>query len=268
MAGYKELVEEWRLDEGDSSITGTRAFYKYSGGTASLPSIGDSFSTTYQNCILRNINHTKFFPDPDDRSEWIEKLVCNYSTQPLRSETISPDEEERRYRLGTEVITIDEPSNWKWSLKGSKCDQPLYVSNVVGSYTRQKLLTSDAAKETWLRDVVEGLSGTINAAAYEGHRIGSLLFEGVSGGTQYDENGDKVWLFEVTFTYRLIRGGPGSFDGSLWYVHDYNGAKITQDDWLYLWNRNASASGEGAWDKPVDEDGNGLYQKTNFNLII
>ena len=47
MAGYKELRENWNFDEASTGSTGTRVFIDETGGTASLPSLGDSFDILY-----------------------------------------------------------------------------------------------------------------------------------------------------------------------------------------------------------------------------
>lgn len=268
MSGYKELVESWDLVESKTGVVGKRAFYKSATGTASLPELDDSFSTNYQSCICRNIRHTKFFPDPTDRSEWVELLECDYNTNTGSTEDKEFDEEERRYSGGTEVISVENPDNWQWKLKGSALKQPLYLTNVIGSFTAQRKLTSDAAKETWLQDRFEAQVGTINQAKFDGHRIGSVLWDTISGGTQYDENGDKFWLFELVFSYRLIRSGPKVDVGGKPFPIDFLGNAITENDWWYAWNKNASAAGTGAWDIPTDADGAEMYSKSDFTLIF
>lgn len=269
MAGYKEIVEDYRFELTTNSQSGSRSFYKQADGTASLPELGDEFNSTYKECLARRIVAKKFFPDPDDRTKWIEKNDVEYTTRG-NSDVLVIDPDERRYQLGTEVITVDTPPNWKWELKKDDLTQPLYLTNIVGSFTRQRELNSTSAKESWLTDKVEGLSGCINDAKFEGHRIGSVLFDGVSGGTQYDKDGTLVWVFEMQFTYRLIRSGPSSAPDKKGNVYpiNYNGVNIIKDDWLYLWNKKASASGHGAWDKPIDLDDRFLYSKVNFNDLF
>jgi len=265
MAGYKELVDEYRMQETTSGVTAMRAFYPLTGGGESLPDIGDAFKnpvsgTTFNNCLCITRDREAFFPDPDNRANWSEKIVCNFGTGSVSSDRLATDEEERRFQLGGEIITIDDPINWTWNLQGDPLDQPAFLSNVMGSFTRQRQLGSDAAKETWVTNRLEVYAGCINTAKFEGFREGSVLFQGVSGGgTQYDSQGSKFWLFELSFAFRIIRAAGGE---------DYAGDLITKDDWLYLWNKDAGGAGQGAWDQPKSGDGKFLYEKKDLTQIF
>jgi len=282
LSGYKELVEDYRLIETSDKTTGTRAYYKDSSGTARLPLVGDEWSSTKRNVLCRRRSHTKFFPDPNDRSTWIEKIVCEFSSSPLGAETrdTAPDAvENRRFQLGAEIQSIDEPSNWYWwenagvTPKTDKVDQPMFLSNVMGTFTRQRVLTSDSQKDKWVQEKLEGQAGTINDREWEGFRRGSVLFNGISGGTQVDVDGNRVWVFECEFTFRIIRSG-GEFvtENGKKYPADYSGAAIKEYDWLYVWRKNASSSGKGAWDRPYDDitqgDGDFLYAESDLENIF
>jgi len=281
MAGYKEIVEDWELVEEDSRIEGTRSFYPHSSGTASLPAVGDQWDSSNRNLLCRKRRRVKFFPDVSDRSEWSEKIMCFFSTSAIDAEVRDPDIDQRRFMLGAEIMSIDDPENWYWwqsdalATKTDKVKQPLSLSNIMGSFTRQRILTSESAKDKWISDKLIAYGGTINDREFEGFRIGSVLFNGVSGGTQADLDGDQVWVFDCEFLYRIIRAGGKytQIDGKgPFYPADYNGSAIVKDDWLYVWRKDASASGQGAWDKPIDKntqaDGNFIYKKTDLSQIF
>ena len=65
-------------------------------------------------------------------------------------------------------------------------------------------------------------------------------------------------MFELEFSYRIIRAAGG---------RDASGNAITQDDWLYIWRKEISESGAGAWDKPKDGNtpANNIFAKTHFD---
>jgi len=268
MAGYKELVDEYRFNQTETELSGTRAFYPLTGGASSLPVIGDEFydyveGETIANCNLRSIEHGIYFPDPSDRSKWKKKYVCNYSTKPRGGGMIrSTDLDERRFQMGGEILTIpwsddEESPSWKWQDEAA-LKQPLSLSNIMGSFTRTVVFNSDSEKDTWLKAHLETKGGTINDAEFEGFREGAVLFSSFSGGTQYDDQGDKIWVFELEFSYRIIRAAGG------W---DASGNAITKDDWLYIWRKEISYSGAGAWDKPKDGNtpANNIFAKTHFD---
>jgi len=250
MAGYKEFYNDYSLMISAAAVTGTRAFYKSPNGPATLPEINDKFNTAYPQCKCNKITHKKLTIDRvNDASfggteaDFLEKITCEYTTEKDTGRG-DFDEDQRRYSMGGEVLTVDNPTYWQWD-DDEPVAQPIYISNVIGSFTRQVRFSSTATKNNWLREKAEIAAGCINHAEFEGHRIGSVLFSGISGGNHYDEDGNEFWVFDVEFTYRLIR--------------DENAA-ITQDDWLYIWRKNSSG---GKWDKP-DVGGKYLYAKKNL----
>lgn len=260
MAGYKEFWDDYDLNVENSAVTGTRAFVKVAGGPASLPKIGDPFNSDYKNCKLKKLKYVKLCPDRElgsfanKESDWKEKITCTYSTN-ANNPTAEYDENQRRFQMGGEILTIDNPTNWVWaSAPGTvSVAQPIFISNVMGSFTRQIQFGSTSSKDKWINGKATDALGTINHAKFEGFRIGSVLWSGVSGGNSYDSQGREQWIFDCEFSYRVIRDET---------------AAITQDDWLYIWRKDLSDAGNGKWDKPIDADSKGLYAKRNFPAIF
>ena len=254
MAGYKEIVEDREFIVTKEKQEGTKSFYKQAAGTSDLPALDDPWSTAYKNCILRKIKYTPFFPDPANRALWIDKLFCIFSSSAdsgndNNSQSYDPDG--RKFNLGAEVMGVESPTGWTWEDTGSVA-QPLFKSNIMGTFTIQRLLTSDSAKNTWIAQRLLTHAGTINDRTFEGWTIGSVLFSGLSGGTQYDENGDRTWLFDLEFTYRIIRDEASAIVG---------------DDWLYIWRKD-NGTGEPKWDKPKDVNNKYLYEKTDLSMLL
>lgn len=256
---YKELWGDYDLQREQSIITGVRAFVKHPNGTQLLPDIGDRFSLDYRSCKCRKIKHVKLAPDRTQalegkESDWLEKIVCSYSTQAYDPKG-EFDENQRRFQMGGEITTIDNPTNWVWaSAPGTVAvAQPIYKSNVMGSFTRQIRFGSTASKNKWIQGKATDALGTINHAEFEGFRIGAVLWSGVSGGNSYDADGNEQWIFDCEFSYRIIRDET---------------VAITQDDWLYIWRKDLSDAGNGKWDKPQDANGKFLFAKRNFPAIF
>jgi len=257
MAGYKELIEDYDLTETSSEVSGVRSFVEVTGGTSSLPAIGDKFvdrnSVIWETCLAKGRSRKIFYYERGGVNDWAEKIIVNYSTKTETSSFTTADADERRYQLGGEILAIDDPkAHWTWHIAGGAVNQPLFKANAMGSLTRQVTFASAAAKATAV-GVWESQMGTINAAAFENHRIGSVLFNGVDGGTQYNSVGVKTWVFRLQFTFRIIRDET---------------VAISRDDWLYLWNKTASSSGIGAWDLPKDANGKFLYAKSDFTALF
>jgi len=260
MADYVELWQERNLEITQTGITGTRAFVNITGGSENLPAIGAGWavtkpsSQTFSNCKCRRLSYAMYWYDRD-ASLYRQKIIAHYSTRTRSGGAgyIVPDADERRFQMGGEVISVDDPSaNWVWA-SGPAVTQPIFISTPMGSFTIQKQLGSDASKKTWIQGPVLARIGTINSVEFEDFRIGSVLFSGLSGGTQQDEDGDKIWVFELEFNWRLIRDATGT---------------ITSNDWLYLWNQDASGAGTGKWDIPIDANGNMLYVSTALAALL
>lgn len=260
---FTELIEDYKGKESEAGFEGIRSFYADNNGTDTLPVIGTTpFDSAHPEAICRGRDFDIFYPDPDDRSKWLKKYVCEFATKPRDGDVRHPNLEERRFQLGGEIIAIDEPSGWTWDLASENVTQPLFLSNLMGSFTRQMRINSDGGMENWITNRLEVQAGTINDQKFEGFREGAVLFSGVSGGTQNDENGAKFWLFDLEFTFRIVRAGGGL---------DYDKALIVKDDWLYLWNKDGGGGSNGVWDRPKFSDGTVtkfLYDKTNFNNLF
>lgn len=259
MPGYRELLEEYHLLERDDGAEGTKGFVEETAGTSTLPTIGDEFDATHIKCKARSLDYRYLWWD-SATSTYKRKIIVNYSTRAGSSPVITPDADERRFQLGGEILAVEDPTGWVWHLKNVAIqDTQVFLSNPVGSFTRQRTFTSSTSKKAWIQNKLIVQAGTINDRVFEDYRIGAVLFSGVEGGTQYDNKGKLIWVFNLTFSWRIIRAAGGK---------DYAGNPIVKDDWRYIWNKDAGGAGTGAWDQPKDANGNFLYDRTNFNLLF
>jgi hypothetical protein len=260
MAGYKELVADWKFTEDESGQQASRGFVQDPTGTDSLPNIGDSLDVSHEFCVCRRLEYVKFAPDRSTSPiGWKYKVIASYNTTNGQSGPESRrDERSRRFDGGGEILSIDEPVNWVWATDSLACNQPLHIQICQGSFTRPIIFTSDAEKQEWFNNVFVNHVGTINSAEWEGFAEGRVFFDTISGGTEYDNDGDLIWVFDLNFCYKIIQGNS-NLEG--WQ-------KIIKDDWLYIWRYKYSGGGTGIWDKPKTSDGKFLYPKTDFTSIF
>lgn len=262
MAGYRELLEDYTLNEQFGGVTGVRAFAEVAGGTASLPAINTKFDTGHPSCLLKS--RTKKFHSFDGgvkRYKW----TCNYETPGMSSgsgDGEGYDEDDRQFQGGGEIITIDDPQAWTWKVGAGKCNQPIFLQNAMGSFTRQVKKNSTAQKNTWIANKFLPYVGKVNSAAWEGWRKGSVLFNSISGGTQYDSGGNQTWVFTCEFLWRVVNG------------RDYLGALVVENDWQNVFRKDVSGTAlqQPYWDIPQTKDAGGqtayLYGYANLEEVF
>ncbi len=267
---FTELIEDWDFVSNETGQTGVRKFYRDAAGTKNLPEIGDGFTDfdgdeERPNCKLRSVRENIFYPDRTEVDRKYAKVfTLSYNSRPtdLATQDKTFDPLDRRFTLGGEIISMDNPKGWVWEKGGNTVEQPVFIANAMGTFTRQIRLGSDGSKRTWIQDFAIPAVGAINALEFEDFRIGQVLFSGFSGGTQFDNEGRKRWIFDCEFTYRVIKaGGPVEIDGKQVFVLDVAGDRILDKDWHYVLNRAPSSGGASTagWDRPKGQDGSFLY---------
>lgn len=269
MAGYKELRDQWKYTEVEVGMNGTRAFIVDASGPDSLPIIGDAFdAVSAPYCLCRSID-TQYYGVTNGINQ--KKYTCNYSTQAFGGQTpvYNVDTEQRSFQAGCEAVSLPAPSRsknvdfpwWNWRSDGTAA-KDLDISMLIpsGTFTRSIKLVGDGAKDRWFTNKFLAHVGKTNKAAFENFRKGSVYFTGANGGAQYDKFGNRTWVMECQFAWKLIRGNT------------WNGANfiaITEDDWNYVARPTLTQAMVGqaktavAWDRPEQGQGSGLYLYQN-----
>lgn len=216
MAGYKELREGWSLKRG-GSLSGTRIFIDYSGGTATLPEIGDPFDGTYTGLLCSNITEELYAYDGSDGKKYTcEYAVGSVTAPPL--EYVDPvDDDNLIVSAGTEIVAADANSTWYWHLKedvdGDGAVQQKIYKNIVRGSISKTLSMSTASYTSFKTTHIIPKLGKINEAAlsvskwYYAYPIGTVLFTGTNERLAVDELGVRVWEVTLNFAYRILDVG-------------------------------------------------------------
>jgi len=260
MPGYSEQREDFKWEKQGIGIRATRSFVEVTGGPDSLPDFNDAFAPKdFKNCTLRKQSAVIFHHQHSGAGSGDKlKIMCEYSTPNMTAPEVMTDDEledQRRYTSGAEIISIPNAKDtWQWSTApDDDVDVPISIIVGVNTFTITKVYHSAGAKDGFIAKV-EANQGTINGAEFQGHAKGSVLFLGVDGGTEDDENGDTKWVFTLQFAFRNITDAD---------------AVISEDTWQYVWRPDASGEGGSKWDQPKKKDGSGkLYRVSDFATLL
>ena len=242
--GYIELLEPFEKITNETVITAKLVFVEHSTGSSDLPAVGDALpavgsETAASNCIVRTIRVAYTHAQGGTLKRTYN---VDYSTRAQGGGPIfSTDENLRRFEAGGEII--HQRRSGKVYLTGEGAsrsaapeDYPVDFRTQLmsGSFTKTKVFNSAASKDSWITSTLFTKGGHINETAFEGFRAGSVLFEGVSGGNQFDEFGDESWSLELIFAWKYnpyLTGGkddwqyifqPSPLDGKMgWYKAEW-----------------------------------------------
>ena len=258
MAGYTLLRDGYQVTETATTTTGTKIYLD--GGSDSLPAIGDTFDAVYNYVYCTSIQKVPYFVDDDDACDNGYKYTCQYSTATQSPYTlVSGDPEQRRFSIGGEIFAIgSEDSNWGWANSAGTAPtetiedgQKLFVSSPVGTISWEKEVTT-GDYSAFIQDLI-AKAGCINDATFQGFAKGQVLFTGAEGSLKRKSDGTKVWVFNVTMSWKTLTAGNAP----------------TQDQWQYIWRKDSDfyeipASGDiGAGTFEYN-----LYQYANFNDLL
>lgn len=247
MSGYKLIKEGYSYRTSETETVGVRYYETDATGSDSLPTIGvTGFPTsgggTLSGVVCRSLEEI-YRGSGAQVTTW--KAV--FRTADIESgggEEITTQSSSRRFSVGGEIASIiDASDSWVWESDGDPVDQKMGKHIVTISFTVPKLDMTAAENTSWL----SGLSsyvGRINNASFEGFNSGCVLFEGVTGGSFYNEDGDLRFSYEMNFLVRIV---PGQ----------------ATDSWQYLFRDNT-----GYFDLPTDDTGTArLYSTANFGAL-
>lgn len=230
-AMYKETQDGYFFEKTEGHIIGQRTYVRDDdNGTvaaAALPAVGSSTfydhidDTAIATCICRKKRFT-----------WIggqRAYVFTYSTVSATSSPgreVSTDTSSSRFDVRINTEPIDPFSNdttYAWESDDEPCRQPIYVNSGLIEFTVPK----EVADGSWAayKATVVGLIGKTNAAAYKDFGIGTVRFDGMTGGDTLDETGTRVWRVDLRFSVKIVPG-------------------ISTNTWNY------TLRGDGTWDRP------------------
>jgi hypothetical protein len=252
---YKRTAEGYQYNETEDGITGQEIYIRddVSGtlAVASLPVVGssvhsDPYGSAVGSCYCRTKNAV--FPDGHpDTLKW----TMSFGTRKPSAESnpINNDPNNRRFRMGAEMVTIESPSigSWVWgsgSGSGTPIDQKIYQRIVQGDFTIPKSKLTPAQNTAFIGSVIS-YAGRINSATFEGFPAGQVYFSGIEGGTTYDQ-GDLQYNYEMHFEF-MINPHIGT----------------SEPAYLYAYKESSPAG----WAIPQDSAGNKLFGSVDLNSI-
>jgi len=260
MANWVEKYDRRQVKRtANGNITGTRVFLQDDDGSyadGDLPIINvtemiDKDDVAIPGCICNGVTESYLSGDDWDRSVF----TFTFKT-PEFGDGPNPSQEAddaRAYTGESEILSITNPgSGWQWA-DGANEDVKIPIFKIIGgatfSITRSDI--SPAAWASFKTNKLEAQLTTINNAAFEGHRLGSVLFESYSANDYYNENGAQRFTYTLHFRVRNI-------------VDDFS--NVTQDDWNYIWDENVNP---GKFRKPETKTNQDkLYKRTDFTQLI
>jgi len=267
---YKREAGGYSYEKTANAVTGKETYIRHDDAAgavpfASLPIINSTVFTdpdgsAASNCLCQRILGKFIGKDPNTLRYEFEFTTdgtagsSGAAGQP--GSDVNTDPDTRRYTMGGESVTIDSPeeNGWWWTIAPQNpIRQPISKVVVTGSFTIPRGPLT-AAQNTTFFGVAIGLVGKINTAVFDGFAKGVVLFEGIDGGTVYND-GVLNYQYNMNFSFRIINDP------------DAAGAAITEDHWNYLWREDSSG-----WDRPAASPGGGagdyLYQSGDFSTLL
>jgi hypothetical protein len=286
MADYKELREGWEYTSSVQGGSGTRVFIDETGGTASLPAIGDSFSGVYINVICTSIKETLYHVEGAADKK---KYVCTYSA---RNNTATfhrkerTDEDNFVNSGGSEMVSIDNPKSWYWvplpwvnsATEGLKKGK-MYKNTIRGALSKTLIFspTGSHSYQNFMSEQVFPKLGKINQNALAAadwslaFKKGNVLFINYDSSLVTDEDGDDKWEVTLNFAYRILEV-PLCPNGSMGVAA---GSPNIEQSWNFYLFPDEKSVGHPEWqmvtntkgvDPPpaCDFDNDFVYKTTDF----
>lgn len=205
--GYKRLCSGYDYNQTTGGIDGKEIYIQHDDDAAavpfaSLPVIGSTILTDINgsqvgSCLCRTVR--AYFDSGDPNTKKYEFGFSSSAYNPP-AQNIDTDKAMRRYDCGTETETVESYSGTASpGMKGKL----MHVIIPTGTLTIPKGELTAAENATFI-SLVESSVGKVNAAAFENHRVGSVLFEGISGGTKYTTGGALRYAYEMRFSFRIV----------------------------------------------------------------
>jgi len=198
---YKELTAEWGINYGLTGNSATRVFHDDTTEVAPLPSIGESFSRNNKiemGLCVESIQKRKFGGHPSKHI-----YTVTYSSRLSGGNTTSTDLEKnmaRNYQLGAEIISINgENTTYKWKGTTDAVNQRIGRPVGAGGFTIERRTNRDTFPSERLRSTY---IGKINSAEFEGHPVGTVLFEGANANRYVNDEGNVRWKVTLSFKYK------------------------------------------------------------------
>lgn len=256
-AKYKKAVKGFRIRVTENGVSGSETYHRDDGGPvagATLPTIGSTAlvdvisGSTYANC--KCTAYEADFPEGDETAASIKYEFVTKQTGGGGGWIGSTDSASRKFNAGISIVSRKAEGRFVWSSDGVACKDIDITKRVFNAQFTIPILISSASYNSYITSIVAACAGKINSSTFDGWPAGTVLFEGLSGGTKYNTAGNIQWAFDLNFSLKLISEISG---GLMSWNHDWRGDIATN----------------GGWDIPIDVIGSAaIYSSADLGDLI
>lgn len=261
---YIKAVKGWKYRNGDGGLAGTEVYHQVPDAQpqpgVTLPTVGSTqftdpvTGTTFPYCVCTGVEGD--FPEGDDTA-----VTYRYEFTTNRFQW-GTDPDARRFASSIQVASRKpEPSSsglsgFTWKYDGDNIENLEIHKRVFNCQFAVPIIVSSAKFNSWITGTVAAAAGKINGASFDGWDLGTVYFEGISGGTKYDHNGNRRWAFDLNFTLKLIPD-----------MKNVTAANTYGTAGQYTWQHSFRGGANDGWDKPIGPSGESLYATYDLNKL-
>jgi hypothetical protein len=265
MPKYIRQLSGYQYDSSEDGATGQEVYVRADDSAnavdeATLPVIGvtgmlNRDGITVASCLCRSFKVR--YPSPCDIST--AEITYSFSTSkqnaqgdPGKNIPGTETANQRRFTLGTEVVSSEETGGYWYSNSGARPKGVMGHLTVTGTASvpievRENLVDAYIAKA--LRSAGKINLAAINKIGLRSYPVGSILFTGLTGGTKKGVNAEIKYEFEINFAIRIIPGNNPSAPNEMFPMPSLviGGQALEAGYWNMVWNPATRT-----WDVPVN----------------
>jgi hypothetical protein len=260
-AKYKEHTGSYRLQRNIlTGIDGQRAYRRCD----NVPDAGDTLPTlgttpmvdqesgaTYASCVP--VAYELTYPEGDPTAATI-RYTFSAGQMSGGGAGVSNNPADRRIQTGVEIVSRKADGFWWWKSDAAAVkDMDISRHVFTASFTIPVVIANED-KAAYITSSIVPNAGKINGASFDGWPIGCVLFDGLTGGTRIDKDGDVEWAFDLNFQVKLI--ADVTVDGV-----------VGKNSWQHAFRGSAGV----LWDIPnTSPSGSGdmLYTTVDLNALM
>lgn len=261
---YVKAVKGMRIKIGERGLEASETYHRDDNGqgtAATLPTVGSSAfidplsGSTFPYCVCSEYEGE--FPEGDD-------TAVTYRFQYTTQDRIysKKDPLARQFRSGldivskkAEAISATGISGYTYLSDGVNIENMEIHRRVFNCQFAIPVVVSSTQFNSWITSTVAACAGKINGSTFDGWEIGTVLFEGVTGGSRYSQTGAMEWAMDLNFTLKIIPEmknvtGAGTYGTASQYT------------WQHTWRGDKPVANLG-WDRIVPQ----LYATAEFSAL-
>ena len=265
MPKYVKAVKGWKFKLGEQGLAGTETYHRDDGNPTpgvTLPTVGSTpfvdpdSGSTFPYCICTSEEGE--FPEGDDTA-----VTYRYEYTTLRNE-FKNDPAARKFNSNIEVVSKKANeisgsgvSGYTWFSDTANVENMEITKRVFNVQFAIPIIVSSANFNNWITGTVAQCAGKINGTTFDHWEIGTVLFDGISGGSRYDAFGNPQWAFDLNFTLKIIPDMKNVTAG---------GGLGTPSQYTWQHSLRGTAFNHG-WDKVMDPGGNPIFETCDMTIL-